>query len=397
MGKTVKIMEGVKDAIVEIRRLSPNDGRHYFYGYYDIPAFSKGDVKHLCHRVHFSDRYPEKNDTCCLGIIDIKSGKWDKLAETGAFNFQQGCMLQWNPQNPDTEIMYNVRDGEEYRTVIHNLETGKIRTLPRAAANVSRDGKWGIAINFNRVYEFRPGYGYSGVRDRWYDIPQPKDDGIWISNMETGEEKLVLNYEEMGMLFSVDSGEKLVVNHITFSPDNNRLLFLLRTFPAANKAWLTGLGTIDRDGNNVHVMNPMSMASHYYWRDDNHLLIWASVKGIDGMYLITDQSSESVQLDPYFFSKDTHCSYSPDTKYILGDGYPDNEGFRHIYLYNTETHRGLMLLRVKSNPITDGTDLRTDLHGRWSRDGTRVSFDSTHEGDRGLYLIDLADILGKII
>jgi hypothetical protein len=134
-------MDGVKDATCEIRRISPNDGQHYFFGYYDIPAFSKDDAKHLCNRVNFWDRFPTKNDVAEIGIIDIKNGKWDKLAETGAFNFQQGCMLQWNPQNPDTEIIYNIRDGEEYRAVIHNIETKKIRTLPRAIANVSKDGK----------------------------------------------------------------------------------------------------------------------------------------------------------------------------------------------------------------------------------------------------------------
>jgi hypothetical protein len=389
-------MEAVKDSIVEIRRLSGNGGHHYFYGYYDTPGFSNGDKKHLCNRVNFWDRFPVKQDMCELGMIDIKSGKWDKLAETRAFNFQQGCMLQWNPKNSDTEIIYNDRDGDEYRAVILNIETGKKRILPKAVANVSHDGKWGVSINFNRVYDFRPGYGYSGVKDKWYDIPQPKHDGIWIINMESGDENFILSYEEMCRLFSVVIEEKLVVNHITFSPDNNRLVFLLRNFPAANKGWLTGIGTIDRDGNNFYVMNPMSMASHYCWRDNKHLLIWAKINGIDGMHLITDQSGESVQLDPAFFSKDIHCIYSPCGKYILGDGYPDSEGYRQMYLYNTAARKGIMLLRVKSDPTACG-DLRSDLHSRWSRSGTLVSFDSTHEGYRGLYLIDLTDILGSTI
>ncbi|GHU68864.1 hypothetical protein FACS189450_00620 [Spirochaetia bacterium] len=95
-------------------------------------------------------------------------------------------------------------------------------------------------------------------------------------------------------------------------------------------------------------------------------------------------------------TNDIHCSYSPDKKYILGDGYPDSEGFRPMYLYNTATKQGLTLLRVKSDPIADG-DLRSDLHSRWSRSNTLVSFDSTHEGYRGLYLIDLTDIPGNKI
>jgi len=210
--------------------------------------------------------------------------------------------------------------------------------------------------------------------------------------METGAVKLILSYEEMGRLFKIDSAEKIVVNHITFSPNNRRILFLLRTFPRNGKQWLTGLGTIDCDGSEFYLMRHMSMASHYHWRDDSHLLIWTDVNNSPGMYILKDRSGEAVRLDPDFFDKDIHCIYSPDKKYILGDGYPDHDGFRQIYLYNTETGRGIMILRVKSDPVSAG-DIRTDLHNRWSRDGRFISFDSTHEGYRGLYIADLADVI----
>ena len=381
-------MQGIKDTELEIRRLSPQDGCHYYYGYYDNPAFSGGDDKHLCNKVCFWDRLPVKDDICELGAFDIKTGAWEKYAETRAFNFQQGCMLQWNPRNPDEEIVYNIRDGSEYRSVIQNIKTGDKRVLPAAIVNVSQDGKWALSINMNRVYDFRPGYGYSDVRDAWYEIPQPKDDGIHVINMETGDIKLIINYKEMGRLFSIDPAEKVVINHITFSPDNTRLLFLIRTFATPQKSWLTGLGTIDREGNNFHLMNPMSMASHYHWRDKNHLLVWAKINNNTGMHLLTDMSNESALVDPVFFDKDMHCIYSPDRKYILGDAGLDQEGYRPVYLYNTETKKGAMLFRARSDPLSSG-DIRADLHNRWSRSGRLVSFDSTHEGFRGLYLIDI--------
>ena len=37
-------------------------------------------------------------------------------------------------------------------------------------------------------------------------------------------------------------------------------------------------------------------------------------------------------------------------------------------------------------------DLRTDLHARWSTDGTQISFDSVHEGTRHTYRIRVEDI-----
>ena len=388
-------MNGVMETKVEIRRLSPNDGFHYYFGYYDNPAFSAGDQKHLCNKVNFWDRFPVKDDVCELGSIDVKTGAWEKLAETTAFNFQHGCMLQWNPRNPGEEIIYNTRDGNEYRAVIHSIKTGKIRALPRETANVSRDGKWALAISMKRLMHFRPVCGYAGIKDPWHDIPQPKEDGIWVINTETGTEKLILNYEEMGRLFSVAPDKNLVINHITFNPDGTRLLFLVRTFSAPQKDWLTGLGTIDRDGKNFFMLSPMSYASHYSWLDNEHLLVWAAISGITGMFIMKDKTNESVLLDPEFFKKDIHCIYSPDRKYIMGDSSPDSDGNRQIYLYNTETRRGTLLLSVKSDPTAHG-DIRCDLHNRWSGNGRMVSFDSTHEGFRGLYLADLTEILETI-
>ena len=39
-----------------------------------------------------------------------------------------------------------------------------------------------------------------------------------------------------------------------------------------------------------------------------------------------------------------------------------------------------------------GTDLRCDLHPRWNEDGSMISFDSTHEGQRAVYIIDAEQV-----
>ena len=94
-----------------------------------------------------------------------------------------------------------------------------------------------------------------------------------------------------------------------------------------------------------------------------------------------------------FFDKDIHCLYSPDGRLILGDGYPDRDGYRPMTLYDTAAGIGVTLLRAKSDPTAAG-DIRCDLHNRWSRDGRLISFDSTHEGFRGLYVAAIVGVLG---
>lgn len=49
------------------------------------------------------------------------------------------------------------------------LSTGKKRYAP-ACANISRDGRRGLRVNFCRIYDFRPGYGYCNTRDPYADI-----------------------------------------------------------------------------------------------------------------------------------------------------------------------------------------------------------------------------------
>jgi len=53
---------------------------------------------------------------------------------------------------------------------------------------------------------------------------------------------------------------------------------------------------------------------------------------------------------------------------------------------------GMKDAKVEIRRLSPG-DIRSDLHNRWSRNGSLVSFDSTHEGFRGLYIINLEDIL----
>ena len=197
-------MQGIADASIRIRRISPNDGLHYFYGYYDNQAFSADGKKHLCCRTDFFDRIPGRDDICTLGVFDIATGDWHEFAQTGAFNFQQGSMLQWNPLFPESEVIYNIREGDEYRAVVRNLAADTVRTLPRPVINISPDGRWGLSANMSRIYDFRPGYGYSGTRDSCFDIPQPENDGLFLLDMETGNEKLILNYKNMAPLLGAD-------------------------------------------------------------------------------------------------------------------------------------------------------------------------------------------------
>jgi hypothetical protein len=388
-------MDGVKDLKVPIKRISERDsGFHYFFGYYDNPAFDGDDRFHLCNRVPFMDRIPKAGETCELGMIDLDQGAYSAIAETGAWNFQQGAMLQWVPDGGSGAVLYNDFDGKDYRTIIRNPGTGESRTIGWPVANVSPDGRYGLSVNFNRIYDFRPGYGYCNTRDRWLDDPMPEDDGIRLADLRTGESRLIVGYKRLGAMYNLSPeirDRKIVINHITFNRTSDRFLFLVRYFPSKGEGWKTGLGTSDLEGN-VYLLRPYTYASHYHWKDGKRILIHADAGEGPALYELEDLSQGYRIYDRAFFRKDIHCSYSPDRRFIIGDGYPDAEGFRGTQLYDINSGKGMLLGRFLSSPASTG-DFRCDLHTRWSRSGKTVSFDSTHEGFRGIYTMDLSGVL----
>lgn len=383
-------MIGIKGNIKEVKILNPDDAQYYF-GYYDLNAYDSTGTKHLCNRSTFVDHIPNADDVLELGILC--DGKFEKFAETTAWNFQQGALLQFK-RGSDDIVFYNVCQDGGYHTVVHNLKTGEKKYLPKAAACVSPDGKWGLAINFSRIFKFRPGYGYAGIEDPYFHQNRPTEDGVFLMNMETGETKLIIDYERIYQTFPMKGmeNEKMVVNHITFNETSDRFMFLLRNFPnGSGTGWGTTLITSDLEGN-MHLVLENRFVSHYCWKNGNQILATCSPAETTGLFLLDDLTNAYRQLkSPYPggpFGGDIHCLYSPDRRYILGDGYPDPEGYRPLFLYDTETGDIQMLLRSKSN-LDGNWDNRCDLHARFNRQGTKISFDSTHDGTRCVCEIEL--------
>jgi hypothetical protein len=398
------------DVIVPVRRVSPK-GEHCFFGYYDIPAADNAG-RHLCHRVQFRDRLPRRGDVAEIGWLDVPRRAEDvsddpefhAFAETHAWNFQQSSMLQWLLPEPDT-CLFNVFEQERYGSRVRNLRTGQTRSLPLPVANVSRDGTKALCINMSRLFDFRPGYGYEELPDPLANVAQPRDDGVFLMDTATGDARLILSLAEI-VEFLEQSGEKVggrkvLINHITFNPSASRFLLLLRTFPEPGKRWDTYLVTADTAGRNLRHHQVWGIASHYHWRDDDGMLFYMNVSGPRTLELaLVSDSTGSVEcVDTTYFSYDGHCSYSPDLRWILYDSYVDNstpDYLRNLQVYSLDRREGTLLGRFRAGPLTPQTnDLRCDLHPRWMPGGRAVTFDSIHEGFRGVYWADLREVVGR--
>ena len=383
-------MQGIMGCDPErIVRISPNDGKHYFFGYYDIASMTPDDRYHLTNRVDFMDRLQTPNDVSELGVIDLQTGEFHKFAETRAWNFQQGSLMQWKG-NGNQEVVYNVFENNAYHSVVQNVWTGERKLYDYPIANVSPNGRYGVCINMSRIFDFRPGYGYCNLKDPWYDVNVPTEDGLRILDFETGESKFLFSYKDLeDKLVSEPEfkGNKIVINHVNFNTASDRFVFLLRNFPEPGKKWGTIMASSDLDGN-LFQWSHYTVASHYHWKDARNIVIYADCGEGLTIYETEDLTGNYKVYKKEYFPDDIHCNYSPDREFIVGDGYPAEDGYRDIYLYCFKTDRVKSVCRVYS-PFLSDMDIRCDNHCRWMHDGTSITFDGIHEGFRGIYKMDL--------
>jgi hypothetical protein len=371
------------------QRITGPDG-HYFFGYYDVPFMDKTNRYHLCHKAPFIDRLPEKDDSAEIGMIDLMDGsRYVPLAATTAWNFQQGAFLRWHPAKSDC-VIYNVRTASGYASEILNVRTGEKEALPLPLATVAPDGKRGLSVNFSRMFDFRPGYGYNGFGDENYDVAAPEDDGIFLVDLETKAVRLVLSLSAIRDFLKSRNSHvaegKILVNHINFNTSGTYFAALVRTFATGENEWSTATLTGRYDGTDLYLLSDYKLASHYFWKNEDELLIWAAHRDGTMLYLLKNKSDEYIKFTDECFKLDGHCSYSDDKNYILYDSYPDSEGYRHLFVYDVKSGAKARAYKFKSI-APKSLDIRCDLHPRFMPGTKNISFDSTHEGFRGIYIL----------
>ena len=372
----------------------------HWFGYYDKFPWNGSQKLLLGNEIDFMDRILQAGDTINVGFVDLEAGtEFHPIAETPAWCWQQGTMLQWLGTDPERKCIYNSVEDGQYVSVIHDVRSGETRTLPRPVYAVSRDGTQAVGNNFSRVARTRAGYGYLALPDPTEGIDAPDDDGVWWMDLETGENRLIISLEQIVNTRhqdSMDEGESWV-NHLQFNADGSRFLFLHRWRRPDTGGHHTRLLTANPDGSDICVLNEFEMTSHFDWMGTDHILAWARHRQIgDRYFLYRDQSPWFEVVGEDVFTCDGHCSYSPDMRFILTDTYPDEEEKRTLIVYDTVTGARADIGRFLSPKKYSG-EIRCDLHPRWSRDGKQVCFDSIHEGPRQIYVMDVAEVLEQVM
>lgn len=387
-----------QEKLPPVRAITRGPKFHWF-GYYDKLEIDPTSRYVLGMEVDFEHRSPRPEDVITVGMVDLEDGdRWIPLGTSRAWNWQQGCMLQWLPGSR-TDVIWNDREGDRFVSHVLNVKTGQKRTLPAPVYAVSPDAKWAVYPDFRRLNDTRPGYGYAGLPDPNTADLAPAEAGIWKLDLETGKQSLLLSLAEAADIpypGGFSRGAKHWFNHLLVSPDGSRFIFLHRwRGEKEGRGFSTRMFTVNSEGKAPYILDPHGRTSHFIWRDPQHVLAWAwHPSHGDKFYLYRDQTDRVEVVGPDVMTVNGHCTYLPGNEWILNDTYPDRERKQNPYLYHVKSGKRHPLGPFFSPPQYTG-EWRCDTHPRFSPDGKKVVIDSPHGGNgRQLYLIDISEIVG---
>lgn len=418
--------------------VSPSDGKHYFFGYYNLCPWSADGSRLLVHRASFADRFPDGKEAVQLGFLDAETSSFTAFADSYAWNFQQGAKLQWvTPVDGKSFIMHNdFREGRLF-SIIRDSVGNKIKEIEYPFYAVSPSGHEAAGFSFVRINSCRPEYGYPILPPE--ALLPDTEDGLWRIDIQTGQRNLLVSIDQVKRIKPNPAGEnaKHYFIHAVYNRSGSRLLFLHR-FEREDGITQTRLFTVGSNGSQLRLLME-GMISHFDWYDDDTIFAWAGkrslladtgsdslqvrlkrtiMKGLkpvyyalgkprflmvkivgDSYHFISD--AEDAEIRPYMkgvFLTDGHCTldHRGDVKHrwLLTDGYPDSKGRLPLYLCNLQSDHVYEIGLYPCPSSYDG-DIRVDLHPRFNREFNQVCIDIIKQNFRAVATIDVSQIMAK--
>lgn len=372
--------------------------KHHFFGYYAIPPWNQSGKYLVCLESAFQDHMPSVDESAAVGLVDPRTGAFTKVAETRAWNFQQGAMLHWNPLQAEREVIFNDRKNNDVLAAVLDVESGRKNYLSRPVSAVSRKNKYALSLTYGRLTRLRKVVGYPGLADPYPDDPHPEKDGVFLLDLKTGTSKLVVSiaevYQRLVKKHPDLKDRHMWFNHTVFNPDASRFLFLARTWNTSGttRRLESAMFTANRDGSDLRQVIPFQMGlSHFDWRSPTEIIATFPFNGTKTRHvLFTDGQDDYQVVGEDFFAGDGHCTFAPDGKWLASDPGDSKIGGRTLLLYNVATQERL---KVGSYPLKEylSGDLRCDLHPRWSRAGDALCFDAL-ESDQWTRQLHIASL-----
>jgi len=407
---------------------TPKD-KNFFFGYYDKSPINSSSDLLLAQETKFIDREVSDGDMIKIGFFKFReSDTFYDIAETSAWNWQMGSMLQWLGPNYDDEVIFNDVENNKFISRKLSLSSGNETKYEIPIYAVSPNGDYALCVDYERLYWHRRGYNYQGVINLEKKALFDPNDAIWKLDFATGAIKKILSFKEISDLdltTSMKQGANYL-EHLMISPNSEEFIFYHR--------WILEDGIHTRalisgsDGSNLRILNDTGRMSHVYWRNNKSLIGFGSTPNYllnirknssyirkylfkpllpifhralktntsirnsitgDGYYLFDSslkKKSEKIVHDSLITNG--HPSFHPYNKDIfVTDIYPETNNHKpKLTIFNLKKNESFLVDTLKSIEYLDETPMRCDLHPKWSFDGNYISVDTQNDGCRSIYL-----------
>jgi hypothetical protein len=400
----------------------------HFFGYHDIRPWNKTNTKLPLLRI------PKQITAVQDGKVAAKIVVWcpenDELEfidTTTAWSWEQAARQQWLP-NQDDCIIYNVCSKDGLYAKSHNVLTGKTENYPFTIYSITRDGKYSVSPNFARLWKYWASYGYPGGNAPELDCKIPSNDGIYLMDMESKKNELILSIEEIANFQSKEVVKDVphFIGLPTFNPSGNQFCFFHR-YHSKDGGLFTRFFVANRTGTNLRQI-ASGTVSHFDWYDDNTILLWtrglnnkansvaasiltkAREKNKNNFLLntlvrlgrnfnkklkqkILKQHYYLVPIDDIERSKiigikslveDGHPMFSKDRSFFVTDTYADYDGYQELMIYDMKQNKKESIGRFR---LPDNYS-KSDLHPRFDHDDKMICVDSAHTGIRQIYILE---------
>lgn len=356
-------------------------GYHCWFGYYDKSPINPSGEYVVYGRAKDHSIPGQPIDIC---IYDIKSGNSKKIGETTTWNWQQGCMAQWIGARIVSFNCYNSQSKKYVTRQVSIDNPNEIKELNRAAYYYNSSFSKFLSLNFYRLDLFAKGYGYP------YDVDSMEylKDGVWEVEVGSNQEKLILSLQTIIDYEAKDYKDLLhYVNHVAYTPDEQSIIFIHR-WQQKGGEFKSRLLKYNLSTQSLETLLDNGHVSHYCWKDDNWLLIFATNSMEQKGYMEVNIKTKETILIEGLPMEDGHPSYSNGRDLVLTDTYPSLRRYQYLFMFDVAT-RQLYKLDKLWSPFRYFNDERCDLHPRWSYDNKYICADNTSSGYRGLKIFKL--------
>lgn len=398
----------VEGQIAPVTRVTPEDG-NFTQTYFDVTPISPSGRYLALSKLPFNDHIPTLGDLAEVCIIDLKEQSIQTVYSTQTWGFQTGTNVQWG----DTDQFIYTNDLIDGKAVMVKVDllSGETKAFSRSMYNISKDGKYAIGFPLELLNVTQQGYGMPSKENEnlpSLSVEAAKDEGVWQTNMETGESSLLYSIADVASqvpeLMPREKGTYYFW-HSKYNRQGTRIMQVLRCiFPGfdGGSDRSAMVFTLDASGNDVEFTkhDPVwnyKIGGHPNWHPDGVHII-RNMKPYDDTTRICqfkfDGSDFKVLSET--FKGIGHPSIESTGRYVITDNRINNDdgsAVTELLLLDVNTDKVKTICTVPTTNTSKMTvankALRVDGHPCWSSDFKKVTLQGTHNGARQLYIVDM--------